>query len=162
MEIFSDSLYSGIHPIKYFLCYIFTTRKRSLGQGNVFTGVCLSTGVCLEGSACGSALGDLPHLLFFHTTEISKQSHLQRGLHLGGWRGVCPQGFCPGDLRPRGRWVCIWGVGVSIWVQPPSELEKWAVRIILECFLVFLCFYFCKFYVMSEWNSSKILCYKQN
>ena len=100
-----------------FLCYIFTTRKRGLGQGNVFTGVCLSPGVCLEGSACGSALGDLPHLLFFHTTEISKQSHLQRGLHLGGWPGVCPQGFCLGGLHPGGlptggsasrrRWVCI-------------------------------------------------------
>ena len=28
---------------------IFTARKRSLGQGNMFTGVCLSTGGCLVG-----------------------------------------------------------------------------------------------------------------
>ena len=26
---------------------LFTARKRSLGQGNMFTGVCLSTGGCL-------------------------------------------------------------------------------------------------------------------
>ena len=25
-------------------CFVFTARKRSLGQGNMFTGVCLSTG----------------------------------------------------------------------------------------------------------------------
>ena len=34
------------HPIKTYekYCLIFTARKRSLGQGNMFTGVCLSTG----------------------------------------------------------------------------------------------------------------------
>ena len=31
----------------YVIGYIFTARKRSLGQGNMFTGVCLSTGGCL-------------------------------------------------------------------------------------------------------------------
>ena len=32
---------------------IFTARKRSLGQGNMFTGVCLSTGGCLVWGVSG-------------------------------------------------------------------------------------------------------------
>ena len=43
---------------------LFTARKRSLGQGNMFTGVCLSTGGCLlqEGGAWsgGCLLGGVP------------------------------------------------------------------------------------------------------
>ena len=31
-------------PNEFFCCLIITARKRSLGQGNMFTGVCLSTG----------------------------------------------------------------------------------------------------------------------
>ena len=36
---------------------IITTRKRSLGQGNVFTGVCLSTGVCGENGGVNGERG---------------------------------------------------------------------------------------------------------
>ena len=38
--------------------HIITARKRSLGQGNMFTGVCLSTGGCLVWGVSG--LGGVP------------------------------------------------------------------------------------------------------
>ena len=89
---------------------IITARKRSLGQGNVFTSV--------RHSVHGG-------------WTASRVVCIQRGLHTGGSasRGVCIQ--C---LHPRG--VCLQGwVG-----QTPQELwdtvNKQAVRILLECILV--------------------------
>ena len=64
------------------LSWLITARKRSLGQGNIFTGVCLSTGVGRGGGGEGVVLGEGSVILIL------------------------------------------------------SEPEKWAVRILLESFLV--------------------------
>ena len=74
-----------------------------MGKGNVFTGVCLSTGI--GGSPSGGAgvyLGDLPG-------GSSSKEGLPRGLG-----GSSPRG--KGGLHP---------VGLD---RPPPELEKWAGR----------------------------------
>ena len=103
---------------------IVTARKRSLGQGNVFTGLCHS--FC----PWGGGGGWLP--------SIHHRSHDQGGLHLGGlppW-GICIQ---EGGLIPRGS--ASRGVGQTPLPQRHMRLwdmaNKWAVCILLECILVF-------------------------
>ena len=61
--------------------------------------------------------------------------------HDQGW--VCIQGILHrGDLYPGGRGSASMGVlptrwsPMVWWTDPPPELEKWAVCILLECFLV--------------------------
>ena len=90
---------------------MFTARKRSLGQGNVFTTVCsqgrgsASKGICLRRPASGGG------------GSASGEFCIQE-------RGVCiTHQWHWADLPP----------------PPPRELEKWAVHIILEYFLVFFC-----------------------
>ena len=89
---------------------IFTARKRSLGQGNIFTPVCHS---------------------------------VHRG---GGGIQACIAGGIPACLAVgwsalRGRGVCSWGGGGLLpegaWWRPPGQLLLRAVRILLECILVF-------------------------
>ena len=85
---------------------IFTARKRSLGQGNMLTGVCLSTGGCMV---------------------------LGRGVNGpgGAWSRRCMVG---GDAWSRGgAWSR--GVGVH-GGDPPQQLLLLVVRILLECILV--------------------------
>ena len=93
---------------------IFTTRKRSLGQGNMFTGVCLSTGgmvwswgVPAWGGACSGGMPALGRCLL---------------------RRVVP---APGGACSRG--VCSLG---GAWWRPPGQLPLRAVHILLECILV--------------------------
>ena len=83
---------------------VFTTRKRSLGQGNVFTPVCHS----VHGR---EVLVGLPACITGRMTSMGGSAY--RGVCIGGgaYRGV---GQTPLEL----------------------ELEKRAVRILLECFLV--------------------------
>ena len=102
--------------------FIFTTRKRSLGQGNIFISICHSV------PGWG---GGFPTCITGHMT-----------------RGVCIQEVCISGL------VCFQGVciqGVCIqggWAEPPSEIHgilwdtvnKRAVRILVECFLVSIIF----------------------
>ena len=97
-----------------YLFQVFTARKRRLGQGNVFTGVCLFTrggGICLKGGLHlgGGCIGG------------SASMHLGRGLHGGSVsRG--------GGLHP-GMRVCIGGGG-GLGRSP--EIENWLVHI-LSC-----------------------------
>ena len=88
--------------LKETLGLFITAHKRSLGQGNVFIGVCL----CTDGVS-------FPACITGHMTSS------QGGL-------------------PRGGGFCLKGVCLRGWVEqtPQPELEKWAVRILLECFLV--------------------------
>ena len=89
-----------------------TTRKGSLGQGNIFTGIYLSTGgggLCPQGGLCPG-------------------ESLSRG------------GLCPGESLSRGvsvQGVSIQGVSVkgSLCQGDPHGKER-AVRILLECILV--------------------------
>ena len=97
-------------------------RKRSLGQGNVFTGVCLSTWGCLP---LGSG-----------------------GMPLGSGGGVVPLG--PGGVCASGSRVCVCTHPLDtprqtpLWTHPsghthlntPPTVNKRAVRSLLECFLV--------------------------
>ena len=93
--------------------------KVCLVQGNVFTGVCLSTGG-----------GGFPACITGHMTSIHRESTsgemsaLRVGYASGGsaYREVCPSGVCLLGGRVLGR--------------PPPELEKRMVHILLECFLV--------------------------
>ena len=98
-----------------FIQTIITTRKQSLGQGNMFTGVCLSTG----GGAAWSR-GGVP------------------GPSGGAWSGG-------GAWSWGGAWSCgVSGPGGS-WSGPggrsPERLLLWAVRILLEYILVWQPFY---------------------
>ena len=117
---------------------VITARKRSLGQGNVFTGVCLSTGAGVGFAACvtghttsirwgggGGRAAGFPACITGHMTSIW-------GVCIQGvcvW-GVCQQESWGGGLHPGGSTYS--GVGQT----PLPELEKQAVHILLECFLV--------------------------
>ena len=114
----SDEDYVFLH-LKH---VIFIVLKQSLGQGNVFTAVCLSTG----------GIG-FPACITFHMTSIggggvgfpaSITGHMARGVCIQMETGLHPGGC----LLMEGR-----GVG-----QTPSSLKlgKRAVWILLECFLV--------------------------
>ena len=99
---------------------IFTGRKRSLGQGNVFTGVCLSTGgislpACIRGHMIGGSLS--------RGVSVQRRS-LSRG-SLSKGRALCPNkgGLCPGA----------------------SYGNEWVVSILLEYILVISVFLFLPF-----------------
>ena len=118
---------------------VITARKQSLGQGNMFTGVCLSTGGCMVPGGAWSRGCMVPG-----------------GVH--GPRGVHRPGGCmvPGGSWSRGvhgHWGCAWSWGMhglggaqSRWrwcivpgwclVDTPRRLLLLAVRILLECILV--------------------------
>ena len=94
---------------------IVTARKRNFGQGNVFY-------TCL--SFCPWGVGWFPTM---HHRGICIQGG---GLH--PWRGFASrEGFAS---RGSAYELCLQGVGHT----SPWELEKWVVRILLECFLVVL------------------------
>ena len=101
------------------IIYVITARKRSLGQGNVYTGVCLSTEAGVGFPACITG----------HMTSESAS---------GG--GEYPGGFASrGSLHPK------WGLHRGGAWTDPSEIHgilwitvnKRAVRILLECLLVY-------------------------
>ena len=114
---------------------VITARKRSLKQGNVFTGVCLSTGAGVGFPACitghttsirwgGGAVG-FPACITGHMTSIWGCLH-PGGLHLG----CMPTGELGGSAS---REVYLQG---GVGQTPLPELKKQAVPILLECFLV--------------------------
>ena len=94
MRVFAPSIITS-HLVEFPVPNIVTANKRSLGQGNVFTGVCLSVG----GGGC---LSSMHH-----------RSHNRGVLHLGGLPpgGLPPGGGLhlgadanpPGGRPPRGR-----------------------------------------------------------
>ena len=78
---------------------LITAHKRSLGLGNVFTGVCLSTG------------GGFPACIIAHMTSMGRGFCLQGG-GLPTWglhtRGLRPVGVLPmGGLPTEGGWADI-------------------------------------------------------
>ena len=97
--------------VKETLLKLFTARKRNLGQGNVFTGVCLSM---------GDWLPSMHHI-----------SYGPGGLHPGGL------GRLPGSAYGvrgvgEGSWADLPEIHRILW----DTANKPAVRILLECFLV--------------------------
>ena len=88
---------------------VITARKRSLGQGNVFTPVCHSV----------------------HREERVSAPACTTG-HMTGGVGLCPGGLCPGGSLFDGA-LCPGGVSVR---ETPLYSNARAVRILLECSLV--------------------------
>ena len=124
-----------------------TSRKGSFGQGNIFTDVCLSTG--------GRCLYDVTSCLVAWCHVSSRRGVSVPGpiFLLAGGR-ICVQGgLCTGRVSVRGmgsgslsggRGLCSGRslssegglcTGGSLSGRPPYD-EEWAVRILLECFLV--------------------------
>ena len=106
----SNKLLLELIPILQLLvCY---SPQTKFGQGNMFTGVCLSTGGCLVpgGSGPRGALS---------LGGTSSQGGLLWGVPYLG-RGLVPGVHAPGDA----------------WWQPPRWLLLWVVCILLECILV--------------------------
>ena len=119
----SDEDYVFLH-LKHL---IFIILKRSLGQGNVFTAVCLSTG----------GIG-FPACITFHMTSIGG------GSGGGSWLpSKHHRSHGQGGLYPDGDGSASWGMsayggaGGRVGQTPfPLKLGKRAVWILLECFLV--------------------------
>ena len=88
---------------------IFTVRKRSLGQGNIFIGVCQE--FCSRGVVCF------------------------RGVSARGGGHVCSLGGC---LLPGGVCLLPGGATWWRPTPPPRRILLRAVRILLECIFVFL------------------------
>ena len=102
-----------------FILSIITARKRSLGQGNMFTGVCLSTGGCLLAGG-----------LVLQGVHALGGGLVLAGVPAPGRSG--PRGVpAPGGLVPGGVWS--WG---DAWWRPPGRLLLRAARILLECIFV--------------------------
>ena len=103
---------------------IFTVRKRSLGQGNIFRGVCQEFysqgGRAWKGRAWkGCAWGDV----------------CGGGLH---GRGACIVGACLAGGRA-------WRGGGHAWQIPRDTVNERAVHILLECILVIIVMYWYRY-----------------
>ena len=135
-------------------CFLFTARKRNLGQGNIFTPVChsvhrggvrgCSRGACMValGGPCMVTLGGRAWLLQGVACVVAPE-----GMH-GCSRGACmvaPGGACM--VAPRGHvWLlpggCAWLLlGGCAWdtMRYGDTINERAVRILLECILVLSC-----------------------
>ena len=99
---------------------VITARKRSLGQGNVFRGVCLSMGVG------GVWLPSMHHRLHDQQFLPPGGSASRGGLHPGRGLlpgGVCIQrGVCVGRGQSASRRVSIWGGGRG-WADPLKYMD---------------------------------------
>ena len=113
---------------------MFTSRKRSLGQGNIFTSVCQEFCSQGEGGAIPACTaGGIPACLAAGLQGGAIPACIAGGipacLAAGFWGVPTPGGVCSwGGLLPRG----VSGGG------PLGQLLLWAVRILLECILVSL------------------------
>ena len=120
---------------------IFTARKRSLGQGNVFTPVCHSVhrgslsgggevcpgGLCLGGSPAGG--------------RVSVQGGLCPGVvSAQGGGSVCPGGLCLGGLCPEGslpRGISVQGGRGSVQEDPTRMVKSGRYASYWNAFLLF-------------------------
>ena len=122
---------SAFVPFRFhlLLLFYFYRPQTKLREGNVFTGVCLSKGVggCLWSHGPGMGISGIRSFpedgYFWYQVPFKRWVCLGHG-YVQGW--VCLQG-----------WICR-GVGNTPPPHPiPSEMiGNWAVRILLECFLV--------------------------
>ena len=108
--------------MEYFCSYFvfITARKRSLGQGNIFIGMCqefCSQGGCLLLGGASSWRGCVLWGCFLLEGGASSGGVLPSGGCLLLWGGASSRGVPAGDL-------------------PPGWLLLRAVRILLECILV--------------------------
>ena len=129
-------------PLLMHIC-IFTARKRSLGQGNIFTPVCHSVhggGVCSWRGACSWGVPAPGGCLVWGCLLLVGGGACPRGSASGGaCSGVgclLPRGLLPGGVCSRGvpapREVPAPG---GAWWRPPRQLLLWAVCIYWNAFL---------------------------
>ena len=126
-------------PMFVSVCLLVIGRKRSLGQGNVFTHVCHSV----------HGRGDwLPSM--HHRSHDHLGVHLEGGLPTGG---VCIQGLCiwrsiciQGDLHREGSACRVVGH-----TPLPTGTGKVGCTHLLQCFLVFLLSVCLCFYCLAVW-----------
>ena len=112
---------------EHFLLEIFAARKQGLGQGNIFTGVYLSTG--------GLCMMSLPVQGASVQERVSVQGSLSGGFLSRGlclWRdgGTLSKGSVSGE-----RGLCLEG-SLSKQFKTPLYSKEWMVCILLECILV--------------------------
>ena len=117
-------LYGGNCTVAFTYIYVITTHKRSLGQGNIFTGVCLSTGG-----------GDLPDRDPPDRDPLNRdppwtETPLVRDILDRDTPGQTPSG-----QRPPGP--------VPPWTESTRYSKVRAVRILIECILVAITFAIC-------------------
>ena len=169
-HVFKEKLECPLHKCNYFLEHsiyhywwsLFTARKRSLGQGNIFIGMCQSfcpwgAGLCmmllLSGRLVplffwkGGSLCPIPCPVW--GVSVSGPMFFPRGLPLGS---ICPGDLCPETVPDRDpntetpwtetpmdrRGLCPGRASVRETPgQKPPYSEERAVHILLECFLFF-------------------------
>ena len=140
---------------------LITARKRSLGQGNIFTPVCHSVhrggvrgcsgGVCgCSGGACMVALGWVHGCSGGHAWLLLRGGHawlLRGGVRsCSGGCVVAPGGACmvaPGGMHGCSGGACVVALGGGrAWdtTRYGDTVNERAVRILLECILVLLDF----------------------
>ena len=105
---------------------VITARKRSFGQGNVYTGVCLS-----RGGLCMMSLPVWLPIPMFLIGGLCLWSHVP--CWGSSWVSV-QLGLCSGSLCPRGSLSSGGLCRETLSLLPPRS-EKRVVRILLECFL---------------------------
>ena len=107
--------------------------ERSFGQGNIFTGVCLSTG---GGCACSKFSGGEGCLLQIFGGEGGACSKFSGGVPAPNFRGVPAPNFRGGACSKFSGGVCLLQIfrgGVSNF---RNTVNVRPVRILLECILV--------------------------
>ena len=111
-------------------------------EGNVFTGVCLSTGggVSIQGGSL--TRGSLYRGVSVQGGSLSRGSLSKGGLYPGG---LCPRGCLSIGVSVQGG-LCLIGSlsrgGLLSGRPPPLSGKERAIRILLECILVSTCFFF--------------------
>ena len=114
---------------------MFTARKRSLGQGNIFKSVCQE--FCSWGGVVSQHALQVVSQHALQQVCVLSQYALQQGRSAPGgclvwgvcsWGGAWSRGSAPGG-------ICSQGGGVP-GGDPPRQLLLHAVRILLECILV--------------------------
>ena len=106
---------------------VFTARKRSLGQGNVFTGICLSTG--------GGLASQNQKLHDQGASASSRGVCIRRGLHPGRGLDRPPSRYMGyyGIRSTSGRYASYWNAFLlSVSNQPHVQNKTWDLRIIFR------------------------------
>ena len=88
--------------------FILTARKRSLGQGNVFRGVCLSMGCLYDVTSCLAAWSHVPSGGLCPWSHIPSGKSLSRRVREGGLCRETPGIRKAGGLHPTVMVSCVW------------------------------------------------------
>ena len=110
---------------RYIICLYYYRPKRSFGQGNIFTSICLSRGVGVSQHALQVSPGGLQ---FFGGSPIFR----------GAAKGGPPNFFGGGEFIFN--FCFLWGYTPPPGTRHRNTVNVQLVRILLECILVIYCF----------------------